>query len=88
MKASSLTPRRRRSLNYSVEGQVSEILDANSPIISENHSMAPGLRVLHDVQISERDIQHVSGFSSEDCRFVLLGVLWGVYVWLNTFKMK
>ncbi len=88
MKASSLTPRRRRSLNTSVEGQVSEILDANSPIISENHSMAPGLRVLHDVQISERDIQHVSGFSSEDCRFVLLGILWGVYVWLNTFKMK
>jgi hypothetical protein len=61
---SSSTPRR-RSLNASRECQSSDTLSLSASTISEQPKLAPGLRVLHDVQVFEHDI---SGVLSEDCR--------------------
>ena len=84
MKSSSLTPRRRRSANTSGDGQ---LLVSDTTIVAENRNIAPGLRVLHDVQISEHDLHDVSSILNEDCRFVLLSVLWFVALLMDRFKM-
>lgn len=65
-KCSILTPHRRRLLNASEDCQRRESLIAD-PILSDQRNVAPGLRVLHDVQMIEQDDQ--SGVLSEDYRF-------------------
>lgn len=69
-----LTPHRRRSLNASGQSRCidSESLVADASIFSDQHKIAPGLRVLHDVQTFEHSDTFVSGVLSEDCRFVLI----------------
>ena len=70
-RASVSTPHRRRSLNASQEYQGSAVLDESASSILEPHNVAPGLRVLHDVQVFERDAQVVSAVLSDDYRLLL-----------------
>jgi hypothetical protein len=74
-----LTPHRRRLLHASGDSQFSESMIAD-PSLSDQRCVAPGLRVLHDVQVFEQDNQCISGVLSEDFRFglifALLYLLW------------
>lgn len=71
-KAPVMSPHRRRSLTGIAVGRGGEESSDISSILPDQHDVAPGLRVLHDIQVSEREAQSASDVLSEDGRFVSL----------------
>jgi hypothetical protein len=67
-KTSTKTSLRRRSQNLSGVGIGIVIPNSGKSDVSDQQTVAPGLRVLHDVQGLEPKAQLVSDVLSEDCR--------------------
>jgi hypothetical protein len=69
--ASMSTPRRRRPLNSSGELKHSDVVGSCASTTSDQLRVAPGHRVLHDVQVVENCTLIACDVLDEDCRFVI-----------------
>jgi hypothetical protein len=69
--ASMSTPRRRRPLTSSAELKHSDVVGSCALTTSDQLRVAPGHRVLHDVQVVENFTLLACDVLDEDCRFVI-----------------